>query len=241
MNLTTGAFPVMRGAVAVAICCVAAQAANAQTGPGPNALYIAKAPLGDCGPAVVTMQAGGAAMLPPLPPPPAIVGGPPLQVRQFVHPPAEAPRSGAPYSAIGTTETVQTLADGNHIVHTNASHYYRDSTGRTRTELSLSAVGPFTLDESSTVVMITDPVARQRFVLHPEQKRADVLPLGPLALAAGGGSAKHSAEAGGGAAVSIPTPARCLPGAASAPATTVSLGQKTLAGVQATGTKTEYT
>ena len=240
MNQPTSVFPVMRGAVAVAICCVAAQAANAQTGPGPNAFYIAKAPLGDCGPAVVTMQAG-AAMLPPLSPPPGIVGGPPPQVRQFVHPPAEAPKSGAPYSAIGTTETVQTLADGNHIVHTNASHYYRDSSGRTRTELSLSAVGPFTLEESSTVVMITNPVTKQRFVLHPEQKRADVLPLGPVALAAAADGAKHSADAGGGAAVSIPTPARCLPGAASTPATTVSLGQKTLAGIQATGTKTEYT
>ena len=238
MNQTIGRFPVMRGAVAVAICCLAAPAANAQTGPGPNALYIAKAPLGDCGPAVVSLQAGGA-MLPPLPPPPAIVGGTP-QVRQLVHPPSEAPKSGAPYSAIGTTETVQTLADGNHIVHTNASHYYRDSTGRTRTELSLSAVGPFTLEESSIVVMITDPVAKQRFVLHPEQKRADVLPLGPVALAAGAGGAKHTADGAAGV-VSTSSPARCLPGVGSVPATNVSLGQKTLAGVQATGTKTEYT
>ena len=241
MHHITRVFPVIRCAVGVAICCVAAQAANAQTGPGPNALYIAKAPLGDCGPAVVAVQAGGAAVLPPLPPPPGIVGGPPLQVRQFVHPAAETPKSGAPYSAVGTTETVQTLADGNHIVHTNTSHYYRDSSGRTRTELSLSAVGPFTLEESSTVVMITDPVTRQRFVLHADQKRADVLPLGPVAVAAGAGGAKHSADAGGGAAVSTSTPARCMPGAASAPATTVSLGQKTLAGIQATGTKTEYT
>ena len=240
MNQTTARSPVMRGAVAVAICCLAAQAANTQTGPGPNALYSAKAPLGDCGPASVTLQAGGAAMLPPLPPPPAIVGGAPLQLRQFVHPPSETPRSGAPYSAIGTTETVQTLADGNRIVHTNASHYYRDSSGRTRTELSLSAVGPFTLEESSTIVMITDPVAQRRFVLHPEQKRADVLPLGPVALAAGAGGVKHTADGAAGV-VSTGSPARCVPGAGSVPATNVSLGQKTLAGLQATGTKTEYT
>jgi len=241
MNQKIRVFPAIRGAVAVAICCVAAPVANAQTGPGPNALYIAKAPLADCGPAVVTVQAGGAVMLPPLPPlspPPGIVGG--AQVRQFVHPPPETPRSGAPYSGIGTTETVQTLADGNHIVHTNASHYYRDSSGRTRTELSLSAVGPFTLDESSTVVMITDPVAKQRFVLHPEQKRGEVLPLGPLALAAATGGAKHGAEASG-ATVNTNMSARCMPGGAAAAATTVSLGQKTLAGLQTTGTKTEYT
>jgi hypothetical protein len=238
MNQTTDVPAAIRAAVAVAICCVAAHATNAQTAPGPNALYIAKAPLADCGPAVVTLQAGGAVMLPPLPPPPGIAGGAP--VRQFIHPVAETPKSGAPYSAIGTTETVQTLADGNHIVHTNASHYYRDGSGRTRTELSLSAVGPFTLDESSTVVMITDPVAKQRFVLHPEQKRAEVLPLGPVALAAGAGGSKHTADAGGGV-VSSSTAAHCVPGTGSVPATTVSLGQKTLAGLPAIGTKTEYT
>jgi hypothetical protein len=238
MNQTAGVFPVIRDAVAVAICCVAAHSANAQTGPGPNALYIAKAPFADCGLPVVPMQTGGAVMLPPLPPPPGIVGG--VQMHQLVRPPAETPKSGAPYSAIGTTETVQTLADGNHIAHTNASHYYRDSSGRTRTELSLSAVGPFTLEESSTVVMITDPVAKQRFVLHPEQKRADVLPLGPLALAAGTAAIRRAADAPGGIA-SASTPGRCLPGSGPASATTVSLGQKTLAGLQASGTKTEYT
>ena len=237
MNQRTSVFPLIKGAVAGAICCVAALAANAQTGPGPNVLYFAKAPLPDCGPGVVTMQAGGAVMLPPLPPPPGVVGGAPLQLRQFVHPAAETPKSGAPYSAIGTTETVQTLADGNHIVHTNTSHYYRDSSGRTRTELSLSAVGPFTLEESSTVVMINDPVAKQRFVLHPEQKRADVLPLG---LASGAAGAKHAAEGGSGV-VTTSSPVRCVPGGGSVPATTVSLGQKTLAGLPATGTKTEYT
>jgi hypothetical protein len=240
MNQRTRMFPLIRSAVAVVICCVAAQAANAQTGPGPNALYIARAPLADCGPAVATLQVGGGVMLPPLPPPPGMVGAAPLQLQQFVHPPAETPKSGAPYSAVGTTETVQTLADGNHIVHTNTSHYYRDSSGRTRTELSLSAVGPFTLEQSSSVVMITDPVAKQRFVLHPEHKRADVLPLGPVALAAGAGGAKHGGDVGG-TAVSTSTSAPCVPGGGAAPATAVSLGQKLLAGLQTTGTKTEHT
>jgi hypothetical protein len=238
MSQITSFPPVMRGALAVAVCCMAAATANAQMGPGPNALYIAKAPPGDCGPMVVTMQAGGAAMLPPLPPPPGIAGG--AQVRQLLHPPGEPAKSGAPYSAAGTTETVQTLADGNHIVHTNASHYYRDSTGRTRTELSLSAVGPFTLEESSSIVMITDPVAKQRFVLHPEQNRADVLPWGPVAFAAGAGAAKHATDSAGGT-TSNSTRARCLPDSGSVAAMTVPLGQKMLAGLQATGTKTQYT
>ena len=239
MNQATPVFRVIRAGVAAAICGVAAHPANAQTGPGPNALYIAKSGFADCGPSVFGIQGGGAVMLPPLPPPPSGMAGGPPQLRQFVHPAPETPKSGAPYSAIGTTETVQTLADGNRIVHTNASHYYRDSSGRTRTELSLSAVGPFTLEESSTVVMITDPVTKQRFVLHPEQKRADVLPLGPIALGAGAPGTKQAADTG--AASGSSTAARCTPGAGSTPPKTVSLGQKTLAGLQATGTKTEYT
>src|SRR5687768_5059814 len=53
----------------------------------------------------------------------------------------------APYYGVGTTEMVNTLADGNRIVQKNTMRYYRDSAGRTRTEYQLAAVGPFTLDE----------------------------------------------------------------------------------------------
>jgi hypothetical protein len=86
------------------------------------------------------------------------------------------PITGSPYSGIGTTETVQVLADGNRIVHTNTTHYFRDSKGRTRTEYTLSAVGPFTLDESRKLVLIDDPASGQRYILHPELKRAESLP-----------------------------------------------------------------
>jgi hypothetical protein len=41
---------------------------------------------------------------------------------------------GAPYSAVGTTEVVTTLADGNRITRTNTMRYFRDNSGRTRTE-----------------------------------------------------------------------------------------------------------
>src|SRR5437870_8812925 len=39
---------------------------------------------------------------------------------------------GAPYSAQAVTESLQTLADGNRIVHKNTAQVYRDSEGRTR-------------------------------------------------------------------------------------------------------------
>jgi hypothetical protein len=247
MNRATSMFSLIRVPVAAALSCLAWQGAGAQTAPGPNVLYLAKPSVGDCGPGQVTMHAG-AFMLPPSK---IAAGLPPLQIRQFADAP-ETSKTGAPYSAVGTAETVQTLADGNRIVHSNSSHYYRDGSGRTRTELSLSAVGPFTLDESSTVVMITDPTTKQRIVLHPGQKRAEVLPLGAVGPAAGAGS-RQAVEVSGGSvnnktgdassATGSPSaaPGRCTPGAAPVLSTTVQVGQKTFAGLTASGTRTEYT
>jgi hypothetical protein len=246
MSKITCASVFIGGAVA-AICGIPCQA-NAETVPGPNVLYLAKGDVGDCGPGVVTLQ-GGASVLPPLP---AIPGAPAtqLKVRQLALPPPETPpRTGAPYSAVGTTEVIQTLADGNRIVHTNTSRYYRDSSGRVRTELSLSAVGPFTLEESNLVVMINDPVARQRFVLHPEQKRAEILPFAVATVMTSSSNSKQGANSTDPRSADAPIPTtlpplpawRCAPGASSDPAMTVSLGQKTLAGLTASGTRAEYT
>jgi hypothetical protein len=249
MNQTTGVLPLIASAVAAAVCCAAPHAASGQTAPGPNAVYIAKTAFGGCGPGVVTMKAGAGVL--PSPGIPAAVTAP-VQVRQFVHLQSETPKTGAPYSAVGTTEMVQTLADGNRIVHTNTSRYYRDSSGRMRTEMSLSAVGPFALDESNSVVMINDPVAKQRFVLHPDQKRGEVLPLTAIAFAAGASNDKqgvnsgvattsNTVDASPSAALPPLPPIHCTPGATSTPSTTVSLGQKTLAGLTANGTRVEYT
>jgi hypothetical protein len=96
--------------------------------------------------------------------------------RLAVEPRPEAMKD-APYSGVGTTEVVTTLADGNRIVRTNIMRYYRDSKGRTRTEYSLGAVGPFTPDQAQSVVTITDPVENKRYVLHSAMKRADIFPM----------------------------------------------------------------
>jgi hypothetical protein len=237
-------------AVSLAIGCVSSLSAFAQALPGPNALYIARAALGDCpfGVGGVTMQVGVGAPPPPgMPPIPAAVNGA-VQVHKLAFASAENPKTGAPYSAVGTTEMIQTLADGNRIVHTNTSHVYRDSSGRVRTEMALSAVGPFTLDASSTVITINDPVAKQMLVLHPEQKRAEVLPSGPGNHATGTSTTKQGQISGSVAAGSkadtpelSPLPVtHCTPGTSPA-ATTVALGQKTFEGLTATGTRVEYT
>ncbi|MBC8164643.1 MAG: hypothetical protein H7Y20_02090, partial [Bryobacteraceae bacterium] len=46
---------------------------------------------------------------------------------------------GAPYTADATTETVQTLADGNRIVHTDTTTIARDTEGRTRRDIKMPA------------------------------------------------------------------------------------------------------
>src|SRR5262245_17145353 len=66
---------------------------------------------------------------------------------------------GAPYSATATTESVQTLKDDNRITRTTTALVYRDSEGRTRTEQTFGAVGPFAGKEPRQVTFIQDPVA----------------------------------------------------------------------------------
>jgi hypothetical protein len=97
---------------------------------------------------------------------------------------------GAPYSGVGTTEVVTTLADGNRITRTNTMKYYRDSAGRTRTEYQLAAIGPFVPEEAQSIVTITDPVSKQHYVLHPGMKRVDVFKMG-----ADGGPTRGRADA----------------------------------------------
>lgn len=68
--------------------------------------------------------------------------------------------AGAPYSAEAVNETIQILADGNRIVDKNTTKQYRDSQGRERREL-----GP--------MIVISDPVAKVRYNLHPQTKTAE--------------------------------------------------------------------
>ncbi|MGH8854142.1 MAG: hypothetical protein ACREWI_07665, partial [Telluria sp.] len=66
----------------------------------------------------------------------------------------------APYSAEMVSERVQTLGDGNQITRKTTSMSYRDSAGRTRTEVRN--------DEGDVVsVSIHDPVDGVRYVLRP--------------------------------------------------------------------------
>src|SRR5262247_1397873 len=80
---------------------------------------------------------------------------------------------GAPYSATATTETIQTLSDGNQIIRKNESKLYRDSEGRTRVEQTLETIGKWTAGgEAQQNIFINDPVAGVSYSLDPRTHTA---------------------------------------------------------------------
>lgn len=116
-------------------------------------------------------QAADPGTLPPCPSPPAAQRPATNTVRLV---------TGAPYSALGTSETVTRLPDGNRIVRQNSVRMWRDSDGRTRSEYSLSMIGgPLPLDVNTTVTVIDDPATRTRYMLQSSNKVAVAVPISP--------------------------------------------------------------
>lgn len=98
-----------------------------------------------------------------------------------IHAPLEGFESklvkGAPYSAESLTEMVQTLADGTKITHTSKGSVQRDSEGRTRREQTLGAIGPMFADgKAPRHAFINDPVAGVHYVLELDEKVARKMP-----------------------------------------------------------------
>jgi hypothetical protein len=103
-----------------------------------------------------------------------------------IHAPLEGFESklvkGAPYSADSVTEMVQTLADGTRITATSKGSVSRDSEGRTRREQTLGAIGPMFADgKAPRHAFINDPVAGVHYVLELDEKIARKMPgtMGP--------------------------------------------------------------
>jgi hypothetical protein len=89
---------------------------------------------------------------------------------------------GKPYSADTSTETVQTLADGNRIVHRTVSKFYRDSDGRTRREQTFGNVDPEHPSAHEVKVFVDDPANGTAFVMDPGSKSADKVQRSPKFL-----------------------------------------------------------
>jgi hypothetical protein len=77
--------------------------------------------------------------------------------------------TGAPYSAMGTSQTTTTTADGSRVVRQNTVRVWRDSDGRTRSEFELTSIGgPTPVEINSRLTVIDDPAARERYMLRPD-------------------------------------------------------------------------
>lgn len=141
------------------------------------------------------------------------------------------PVKGAPYSADETTQSVQTLADGNHITRTTTAHIDRDSQGRVRREVTLPAPGNDA--QPHTLITISDPVAGITYSLDPQTKTALKMtpPPGAAAKFAKFKTTVMEAPAGGHARIEYRDMQRA------APTTHEDLGTQNIAGVNAKGTR----
>jgi hypothetical protein len=146
---------------------------------------------------------------------------------------------GAPFSAVAVSQTTQTLADGNHITRTTETNLYRDSQGRFRKEVTLSAIGPLAASgQPHSFVEISDPVAGTAYVLEPGQKVARPMP-GHMAM----GVRTNGGQGGPGGPSDIVyrTFKEAKAGLTNAIAKAEPLGAQTIDGVVAEGTRTTRT
>src|SRR5277367_1087598 len=177
------------------------------------------------------VQAQDAASAPPPPPPPGhgFGHGPggrdEIRFLGFEAGLGDKTVTGAPFSASFSTETTETLADGNQIKHSSTGTIARDSQGRTRRDMTLPAFGPMAVAGQAAphVTFVNDPVAGTRYILEADTKTARQMPPPP-------DRAEFTKNGHGGA-----------PGAGAAAldkeTVTASLGTQTIGGVVAEGTR----
>ncbi len=132
--------------------------------------------------------------------------------------------TGAPFTANFSTESSQTLADGNEIQHNSTGSIARDSQGRTRREMTLPAIGAFAVvngESLSHVVFLKDPVAGTRYILEEDKKIAQQMPDPSVARGAFRTKEFRNPEVA----------------AEKSEVVTTSLGTQTIGGVSAQGTR----
>lgn len=100
---------------------------------------------------------------------------------------------GRPYSTDIISEQLQQLADGNQIRSRTRLKTYRDSAGRTRTEI----YGP---DDKVNTITIYDPVDHVRWLLAPKRMQAHRIQESPAAARAAAERARAAAEQARGSA-----------------------------------------
>jgi len=153
-----------------------------------------------------------------------------------------APVVGVPYSAIGVTDSTTTFAGGNRITRHETTRFFRDSQGRTRIEHT--SPPPQTVLSSlplSAVILINDPVSGDCYVLDTTQKVAHVF-----------SHPNSRAVVHPPIEIGVPAARLVMPGfdmsqgafamtaVYSSPEDQVSLGDKTIAGMPAVGTRLKH-
>ncbi len=137
--------------------------------------------------------------------------------------------TGAPFTADVSTETTQILPDGNRIDNKTSGTIARDSSGRTRRDLTLPLIGGYSTSGSggapAHAIVINDPVAGVSYVLNDNHKEArEMRQPGNFFRGNGGIRSPNSA-----------------PSANSPNVTTESLGTQLIGGISADGTRTTRT
>ena len=153
-----------------------------------------------------------------------------------------APVAGVPYSAVGVTDSTTTFAGGNRITRHETTRFFRDSQGRTRVEHTSpppdAALSSLPL---SAVILINDPVSGGCYVLDTTQKISHV-----FSDPNGRGVVHPPVEIGVPAArlvmpgFDIAQGAFAITASYSSPEDQVSLGDKTIDGIPAVGTRLKH-
>jgi hypothetical protein len=151
--------------------------------------------------------------------------------------------TGSPYSADSTTETTQALSDGNRIVRKETAKVYRDSMGRTRRDLAVNAIGPWSSGAPMQMTNIFDPVAGVHYMLNVQEKKAFKMlaPPKPPAGDVGMMSTDRIFVAGGGMTGPGPGMTIMEKDTGIGNRTETPLGTQEIEGIQAQGTRTEET
>ena len=93
-----------------------------------------------------------------------------------------SPVKGNPFCGTISTEHTQVFADGNRIHTTETSLLCRDSQGRIRREAEINLLGASTQKDLPKIVTIVDPVAGVRYMLDSNMKIARKMPIEPSVL-----------------------------------------------------------
>lgn len=148
-------------------------------------------------------------------------------------PTALASVAGAPFSGVRSQQSARNFVDGNRIDRGGSVRLFRDGLGRTRVERETPAEVLAANPRMEPVqITINDAVSGERYVLHPQTKTAMVFK----------GGAPHAMPLASQPPDLFVTFARHLFGANdpgwSKP---VSLGEKSIDGVRAVGSRSQYT